>query len=38
MTLRIRHIDPHATPSSQISLETLARIIPETTVAEVLKE
>ena len=38
MTLRIRHIDPHATPSSQISLETLARIVPETTVAEVLKE
>jgi hypothetical protein len=38
MTLRIRHIDPDATPSSQVSLETLARIVPETTVAEVLKE
>src|SRR5215218_8557335 len=37
MTLRIRHIDPDATPSSQVSLETLARIVPETTVAEVLK-
>src|SRR5215210_1265614 len=24
MTLRIRHIDPDATPSSQVSLETLA--------------
>ena len=38
MTLRIRHIDPDATPSSQVSLETLARIVPETIVAEVLKE
>ena len=38
MTLRIRHIDPDATPSSQVSLETLAQIVPETTVAEVLKE
>src|SRR5215218_127135 len=38
MTLRIRHIDPDATPTSQVSLEALARIIPEATVAEVLKE
>src|SRR5215208_6559279 len=38
MTLRIRHIDPDATPSSQVSLETLTRIVPETAVAEVLKE
>ena len=36
MTLRIGHIDPDATPSSQVSLETLARIVPQTTVAEVL--
>ncbi len=38
MTLRIRHIAPDATPSSQVSLEALARVIPEATVAEVLKE
>jgi hypothetical protein len=38
MTLRIRHIDPDATPASQVSLEALARILPQTTVAEVLKE
>jgi hypothetical protein len=38
MTLRIRHIDPDATPSSQVSLEALTRIVPEATVAEVLKE
>jgi len=38
MTLRIRHIDPDASPSSQVSLEALARIIPEATVAEVLNE
>ena len=38
MTLRIRHIDPDATPSSQVSLEALARVLPEATVAEVLKE
>src|SRR5215204_578912 len=38
MTLRIRHIDPDATPSSQVSLEALARVVPEATVAEVLKE
>jgi hypothetical protein len=38
MTLRIRHIDPDATPSSQVSLEALARIVPEATVREVLKE
>jgi hypothetical protein len=38
MTLRIRHIDPDATPASQVSLEALARVLPETTVAEVLKE
>jgi hypothetical protein len=33
MTLRIRHIDPDATPSSQLSLETLARVLPQATVA-----
>src|SRR5215210_7884392 len=38
MTLRIRHIDPDASPSSQVSLEALARIVPETTVREVLEE
>jgi Insertion element 4 transposase N-terminal len=38
MTLRIRHIDPDATPSRQVSLEALARIVPEATVREVLKE
>jgi hypothetical protein len=38
MTLRIRHIDPHATPSSQVSLEAIARIVPQETIAEVLKE
>jgi Insertion element 4 transposase N-terminal len=38
MPLRIRHIDPDATPSSQVSLEALARILPEATIAEVLKE
>jgi hypothetical protein len=38
MSLRIRHIAPDATPSSQVSLEALARILPETTIAEVLKE
>lgn len=38
MTLRIRHITPDATPSSQVSLEALARVVPEATVAEVLKE
>jgi hypothetical protein len=38
MTLRIRYIDPDATPSScQVSLEALARVIPEATVAQVLK-
>ena len=38
MTLRIRHIDPDASPSSQVSLEALARVVPEATVAEVLEE
>jgi Insertion element 4 transposase N-terminal/Transposase DDE domain len=38
MTLRIRHIDPDATPSSQVSLEALARVVPQETVTEVLKE
>jgi Insertion element 4 transposase N-terminal/Transposase DDE domain len=38
MTLSIRHIDPDASPSSQVSLEALARVLPETTVAEVLQE
>jgi len=38
MSLRIRHIAPHATPSEQVSLEALARIVPQETVSEVLKE
>lgn len=38
MTLRIRYIDPDATPSSQVSLEALARVVPEATVAEVVQE
>ena len=38
MSLRIRHIDPDATPSRQVSLEALARVLPEATIAEVLKE
>ena len=38
MSLRIRHLDPDATLTSQVSLEALARIVPETTVREVLKE
>jgi Insertion element 4 transposase N-terminal/Transposase DDE domain len=38
MSLRIRHIDPDATLSRQVSLEALARIIPEATVTQVLKE
>jgi hypothetical protein len=39
MTLRIRHIDPDATPSScQVSLEALARVVPEATVAQVVQE
>ncbi len=38
MTLRIRHIDPNATPSSQVSLEALARVVPDSTVAEVVTE
>src|ERR671913_2084012 len=38
MTLRIRHIDPDASPTSQVSLEALARVVPEETVREVLKE
>jgi hypothetical protein len=38
MTLRIRHLDPDATPSSQVSLEALARVLPEATIAEVLQE
>ena len=38
MTLRIRHIDPDATPSSQVSLEALARVLPEATVAQVVQE
>jgi hypothetical protein len=39
MTLRIRYIDPDATPSScQVSLEALARVIPEATVAQVVQE
>jgi hypothetical protein len=38
MTLRIRHIDPDATSASQVSLEALARVLPQTTVVEVLEE
>ena len=38
MTLRIRHIDPDASPTSQVSLEALARVVPEETIAEVIKE
>jgi len=38
MALRIRHLDPDATPSSQVSLEALARVVPQKIVAEVLKE
>lgn len=39
MTLRIRHIAPDATPSSSlVSLEALARVVPEATVAEVVEE
>jgi hypothetical protein len=38
MTLRIRHLDPDATPSAQVSLEALARVVPQETVSEVLKE
>jgi hypothetical protein len=38
MSLRIRYIDPDATPSRQVSLEALARILPEATIAQVLKE
>ena len=34
MCLRIRHIDPDATPSRQVSLEALARIIPGATVTD----
>jgi hypothetical protein len=36
MTLRIRPISPHATPSSQLSLETLARVLRPAIVAEVI--
>jgi hypothetical protein len=38
MALRIRHLDPDATPGSLVSLEALARIVPQQTIAEVLKE
>ncbi len=38
MSLRIRHLDPDATLSSQVSLEALARLLPQETVAEVLEE
>jgi hypothetical protein len=38
MTLRIRHIEPDAIPASQVSLEALARVLPEATVAEILQE
>ncbi len=39
MSLRIRHIDPDATPSSSlVSLDALARIIPEATLTEVVEE
>src|SRR5918992_445383 len=36
MALRIRPISPHATPSSQLSLETLARVLRPAIVAEVI--
>jgi hypothetical protein len=38
MTLRIRQIDPDATPSTQFSLEALARVLPPATVEEVVEE
>lgn len=38
MVLRIRHIAPDATPSSKVSLDALARVVPEATIAEVVKE
>ena len=36
MALRIRRISPDATPSSQLSLETLARVLSPAIVAEVI--
>ena len=36
MALRIRSISPDATPSSQLSLETLARVLRPAIVAEVI--
>jgi hypothetical protein len=36
MALRIRPISPDATPSSQLSLETLARVLRPAIVTEVI--
>lgn len=36
MALRIRSISPDATPSSQLSLETLARVLRPAIVTEVI--
>lgn len=38
MSLRIRHTDPNATPGSQLSLETLARLLRPEILSEVLEE
>jgi Insertion element 4 transposase N-terminal/Transposase DDE domain len=38
MSLRIRHIDPDATPGSQLSLEALARLLRPEILSEVLDE
>jgi hypothetical protein len=38
MTLRIRRIHPDATPSTQLSLQALARVLSPTIVCDVLKE
>lgn len=38
MPLRIRHIDPDATPGSQLSLEALARLLRPEVLSEVLDE
>jgi Insertion element 4 transposase N-terminal len=36
MALRIRSIGPDATPSTQLSLETLARVLRSAILAEVI--
>lgn len=38
MALRIRHIDPDATPGSELSLEALARLLRPEILSEVLDE